>query len=245
MSRLRHGQWNVARMGNEHNAIRGPNLALLGNLPSAWLEKNRHLAKWHNSGVQAFFLPDSHIFPLTQKRRSSFPHIANAIRHLHLNNSQPEPFRRAHASPHRTYPPAKSRKYHDGRHPRPQGCAMDRHRRRPALRTSGTRRIERTDTSRIAKTFSEQSRSSLANRPSTATDGPPSPPRCPAAPASSARNVGAIRLTPTFAKTSGPKPRIARYDPSPPLLTNQQIDTRPPDTNSIHAAAPISQPHVT
>jgi len=84
MSRLRHGQWNVARMGNEHNAIRGPNLALLGNLPSAWLEKNRHLAKWHNSGVQAFFLPDSHIFPLTQKRRSSFPHIANAIRYLHL-----------------------------------------------------------------------------------------------------------------------------------------------------------------
>jgi hypothetical protein len=55
MSRLRHGQWNVARMGNEHNAIRGPNLALRGNLPSAWLEKNRHLAKWHNWVFKRFF----------------------------------------------------------------------------------------------------------------------------------------------------------------------------------------------
>jgi hypothetical protein len=42
-------------MGNVHNAIRGPNLALRVNLPSAWLEKNRHLAKWHNWVFKRFF----------------------------------------------------------------------------------------------------------------------------------------------------------------------------------------------
>jgi hypothetical protein len=51
MSRLRHGQWNVGRMGNEHNAIRGPNLALRVNLPSAKLEKT---ATWRNGTTWVF-----------------------------------------------------------------------------------------------------------------------------------------------------------------------------------------------
>ena len=53
------------------------------------------------------------------------------------------------------------------------------------------------------------------------------------------------KVNPNIRKDKWTEAEDRQVRPLPPLLTNQQIDTRPPDTNSIHAAAPISQPHVT
>ena len=136
------------------------------------------------------------------------------------------PFYAEHRSP--DTPHRRTRETQDGRFG-PQGRAVDRRRRRPALCSSGTNPSAPQSSNR--KAFSDKccfSPTILARRPSTATAGPPSPPRCPAAPASSAHKGGATRLTPTSARISGQKPRTARYEPPnrSRLTVNRSIVSR-------------------
>ena len=158
---------------------------------------------------------------------------------LYISRRSPDfwPFYAEHRSP--DTPHRRTRETQDGRFG-PQGRAVDRRRRRPALCSSGANPSAPQSSNR--KAFSDKccfSPTIPARRPSTATAGPPSPPRCPAAPASSAHKGGATRLTPTSARISGQKPRTARYEPPNrsrlTVIDRSSRDTRP--ARKINAAA--------